>query len=59
MDERLDAAGRDGEMKNGAVANIGATARKSVRIITEGFEMLAPGAAPEASCDFETVAKFA
>ncbi|MEY4245412.1 MAG: hypothetical protein RLZZ245_2997 [Verrucomicrobiota bacterium] len=57
MDDGFDAARRDAEVKDRAVADVGAPARQAVFVVAEGFKVLAPSAAPEARGDFTAVAE--
>ena len=55
----LDAAGSDGEVEDGAIADAGATARQAVFIVAKRFEVLAPGVAPESGGDLGYYAPYA
>ena len=57
-DEGFDASGFDFEVANGAVAHVGAAAWEAAFIVAVGFEVAAPGVAPEGFGDFVAAERF-
>jgi hypothetical protein len=54
LHEGLDFARRDLEINDGAVSHVGAAARQAILVIAIGFEVVAPGLAPERGRDLSS-----